>query len=78
MSYQLPPDLDHRVKSFVATGCYQSEDEVLRDAFDALDERQSHIAAIQKGIDDEAAGRVRPADEVLDLIEKSRQTSGGS
>jgi Arc/MetJ-type ribon-helix-helix transcriptional regulator len=39
MPYQLPPDVDHRVQAHLATGGYQNEDDVLRTAHDALEER---------------------------------------
>lgn len=38
MSYQLPLDLDERVKARMSAGRYQTEDEVLREAMDALDQ----------------------------------------
>jgi Arc/MetJ-type ribon-helix-helix transcriptional regulator len=37
MSYQFPPDLEERVKTRMAEGRYQSEDDLLREAMDALD-----------------------------------------
>jgi Arc/MetJ-type ribon-helix-helix transcriptional regulator len=40
MSYQLPPDLDHRVQAYLVAGGFQNEDEVLRTALDALEERE--------------------------------------
>jgi Arc/MetJ-type ribon-helix-helix transcriptional regulator len=40
MSYQLPPDLDDRVQAYVVTGAFQNEDDVLRTALDALEERE--------------------------------------
>ncbi len=40
MSYQLPPDLSHRVQDYLASGAFQNEDEVLRSALEALDERE--------------------------------------
>jgi len=40
LSYQLPPDLDHRVQAYVAAGGFQNEDEVLRAALDVLEERE--------------------------------------
>jgi Arc/MetJ-type ribon-helix-helix transcriptional regulator len=38
--YRLPPGLDHRVQAYLGSGGYQSEDEVLRTALDALEERE--------------------------------------
>jgi Arc/MetJ-type ribon-helix-helix transcriptional regulator len=40
MGYQLPPDLNHRVQAYLADGGYQNEDEVVRTALDALEERE--------------------------------------
>jgi putative addiction module CopG family antidote len=40
MTYQLPADISERVQACVAGGRYHSEDEVLRDALDALEERE--------------------------------------
>jgi len=38
MHYEFPPDLRQRVSARLADGSYQSEDELLRDAMNALDE----------------------------------------
>ena len=40
MSYQFPPDIDQRVKARMTDGAYQSEDDVLREAMDALEQRE--------------------------------------
>jgi Arc/MetJ-type ribon-helix-helix transcriptional regulator len=40
MSHQLSSDLDHRVQDYLAKGEFQSVDEVLHSALDALDEQQ--------------------------------------
>jgi Arc/MetJ-type ribon-helix-helix transcriptional regulator len=40
MHYQLPPDISERLHACIATGSYRSEEEVLRDALDALAERE--------------------------------------
>jgi Arc/MetJ-type ribon-helix-helix transcriptional regulator len=37
MSLQLPPDFDDRVKAYMATGRYASEEELFDDALCALD-----------------------------------------
>jgi predicted transcriptional regulator len=44
----------------IASGSYTSPDEVLRDALAALRTREQEVVAIQEGIDDMEAGRVRP------------------
>jgi Arc/MetJ-type ribon-helix-helix transcriptional regulator len=38
MHYQFPPDLQQLVQAHLAAGVYQSEDDLLRDAFHALNE----------------------------------------
>lgn len=46
MAYQFPPDVDQRIKERLASGAYASEDEVLRDAMEALDQLdQERIAS---------------------------------
>lgn len=39
MLNQLPPDISERLQAWVVAGGYQSEEEALREALDALDER---------------------------------------
>jgi Arc/MetJ-type ribon-helix-helix transcriptional regulator len=60
MIYQFPPDLVDEVKKRMATGRYSSEDDVLRDAMRALNWHDAEVAAIQQGIDDMEASRMRP------------------
>ena len=38
MNYQFPPDIEERLKARMADGRYQSEDDVLREAMNALDQ----------------------------------------
>ncbi|NOY42149.1 MAG: hypothetical protein GXP26_09975 [Planctomycetes bacterium] len=64
MNLQLPADIDTTLKSFLAGGRYENEVEVLREALATLKHRDVDIAAIQKGIDDEEAGRIRPFEEI--------------
>ena len=40
MPYQLPPDINERLQACIASGGYQTETDVLRDALDALDQRE--------------------------------------
>src|SRR4051812_30792417 len=60
MTYQLPPDIDQRVQSQIALGIYQTPDQVLNEALDALDQRNEDVASIQRGIEAEKAGRLWP------------------
>jgi Arc/MetJ-type ribon-helix-helix transcriptional regulator len=59
MSYQLPSEISERIQAHLALGIYASPIEVLSDALDALEERNEDIASIQRGIEDERAGRVK-------------------
>ena len=59
MDYQLPPEIDQRIQSQLALGIYATPADVLNEALDALEMRNEDIASIQRGIDDEAAGRVK-------------------
>ena len=38
MHYQFPPDLQQRVQARLTDGTYESEDDLLRDAMNALDD----------------------------------------
>lgn len=64
MAYQLPSEIDERVRSQIALGYYQSPAEVLTDALDALDARHSDLEDIRAGIEDEKASRMRSLDDV--------------
>lgn len=65
MTLQLPSDLAGRMQAYVGEGGYPSTEAVIRHALDVLDIYREDVAAIGQGIDDEAAGRVRPARDVL-------------
>ncbi len=64
MSYQLPPDVQQRIQTRLESGAdKRSQDEILRHALDALDWQDEECIAIQEGIHDMEAGRVRPLRE---------------
>jgi putative addiction module CopG family antidote len=63
MSVDFSPDVWHEIQRQIASGCYSSPDEVLRNALAALRSRDEEFAAIQEGIDDMEAGRVRSIHE---------------
>ena len=67
-AYQFPPDLEDEIKQRMATGQYMSEDEVLREALRALKWRDDEVVAVQEGIDDMNAGRVKPIRE-FEIVE---------
>jgi predicted transcriptional regulator len=71
MAYQFPPDLDKLVKGQMAAHGYTSEDDVLRDALNALgqisvapdaasEEYQQSVLAVREGLADMEAGRMVP------------------
>jgi Arc/MetJ-type ribon-helix-helix transcriptional regulator len=64
MPYQFPPDVEELVRSWMASGEYSSEDDILRDALHALVDRKADMAAIEAGIGDMNAGRVVSLDAV--------------
>jgi len=63
MSIDLSPDIWNEIQRQVATGMFASPDDVLREALAALRDREQEVIAIQEGIDDMEAGRVRPIHE---------------
>jgi Arc/MetJ-type ribon-helix-helix transcriptional regulator len=63
MNHPLPIDVSQAIQSLMATGNYPSEDEVLRRALAALQQREEDLAAIRAGIADMEAGRMRPLAE---------------
>ncbi len=68
---QLPPDLDKQVKHHLASGRYQTEDDVLRDALRALAEEQNVLDDIRQGLEDLDVGRGRSLEDIdADLRKK--------
>lgn len=67
MPLNLPPDVAAWIQHFIDFEGYTSQDEVLRDALTAL-EYEVNMAAIQAGLGDEEAGRIRPWAEVKDEL----------
>jgi antitoxin ParD1/3/4 len=66
MSYQFPPDIDALVQGQLATGCFASEDEVLRAALEQFTVDENDVRAIQESIDEiERGDQGRPAEEVF-------------
>jgi len=72
----LGASLESFVSSLVASGRYGSPDEVLREALRLFQERERRLAALERGLADAAADRVKPAAEVFDALEaKYRATA---
>jgi putative addiction module CopG family antidote len=66
MINSLPPDLAAQIHAQVASGHFQSEEQVLREALAALERRQQGLARLKRLVDDAeadvAAGRIGPFD----------------
>jgi Arc/MetJ-type ribon-helix-helix transcriptional regulator len=81
MSYQFPPDLDERVKAEMSRRGLNSEDDVLREALDALNQlEQDKLRRWQEGnqiaIEQSRRGLSRPLDleSVLARVENRLAT----
>ncbi len=70
MSYQFPPDVEQRIRHQIALGNYSNEDDVLRDALEALDARNADMAAIRAGVEDMEADRMRPIGDAASDIRR--------
>jgi putative addiction module CopG family antidote len=71
MTIDVSPEMKQRVEDRLASGRYGSPDELLQEAFDALDEKEQlkrSVAAIRKSVADEKAGRVRPVQEAVNEL----------
>ncbi|MCY2991980.1 MAG: type II toxin-antitoxin system ParD family antitoxin [Planctomycetota bacterium] len=73
MIYPFPDPIRQLLDERLASGRYASEDEVLVQALQSLKEHDEVVADIQEGLEDEAAGRVRPLRE---FDAELRQTLG--
>lgn len=82
MPYQLPADLEQRVRAQIENGQFQTEDDVLREAMDTLEKRQRGLQALRDMVreadEDIAAGRVGPfnADETKNAVKKRLEAQG--
>ena len=68
MNYQFLPDIEERLKARMARGQYESEDDVLREAMDALDQlEQDKLARWNErnrlAVQQSQQGLSRPLDE---------------
>src|SRR3984893_18987223 len=74
MSADLGKTLESFVTKLVASGRYHSKSEVLREGVRLIQEREARLAAldasIARGLADADAGRVTPAAEVFDRLER--------
>jgi len=82
MTFEVPADVEKLIEQHMALGGYNSREEVLRDALDALSqfshdatdldrEYEETVAAVREGLADVEAGRMRPLQDLID--EKRRR-----
>ena len=72
MQYQIPPDIQERVKAQITLGLFESEDEVLRRAMDALEQLEEEKivrwrARNELAIEQSRLGLSSPLDEAAIL-----------
>ena len=78
MPYTIPPDVETLVAHQMSTGRYQTEDDVLRSALEALTQLDEDLAAVQAAVDDWRQGDLGlPLNEVMRRIRESA-TSGAN
>ncbi|MCC3247035.1 type II toxin-antitoxin system ParD family antitoxin [Methylocystis sp. WRRC1] len=72
-------ELEEAVERLIASGRYASKDEILREGVRLLEERERKLegldAAIERGLADTEAGRVSPASDVFDRLERKYRTT---
>ncbi len=72
MPYPIPPDVETLVAHQMSTGRYQTEDDVLRSALEALTQQDGDLAAVQAAVDEWRQGDTGlPLDEVMRSIRTS-------
>lgn len=77
MTYQFPADVEERVQARMATGRYATEDEVLREALDTLDDVEAEARELEAAIDAVKKGDVAvPLHEAFDALRKKYSLSG--
>jgi putative addiction module CopG family antidote len=72
MAISLTPELDRQVQEKLASGMYQSVDDLLRAALRALDHEEQNIAAIAESNADFEAGRYESWEESDEEFRKQR------
>lgn len=64
MPYHFPTDIEERIRAQIATGTFETEDDVLREAIETLERRQQNRSRLRDMVreadEDIAAERVGP------------------
>ena len=72
ISADLGKQLEGYVTQLIASGRYGSKSEVLREGVRLIQDRETHLAAldasIARGLADTDAGRTKPAEDVFDRL----------
>jgi putative addiction module CopG family antidote len=82
MPYQLPTDVEQRVRAQVESGLFETAEDVVREAIDTLEKRQRGLRAlrdlVREADEDIAAGRAGPfnADETKSAVKMRLQAHG--
>lgn len=74
MAYKFPPDVERAVEAWKASGRYDSTDDVLRDALQALSEQDDDLEAVREAVAALRAGD--PGVPVAEVFEKLRKKHG--
>lgn len=79
MTIETPsPELKQAVRDRLSRGGYETEEELLFAALEALEWRESLDDSIQAGLEDMAAGRVSPVEGLADRIRaRAKARRGG-
>ncbi|MEX2119150.1 MAG: type II toxin-antitoxin system ParD family antitoxin [Pirellulales bacterium] len=76
MPYEFPPDVERLVRDQMASGKYQSEDDVLREALESLSAAEADIEAIRQALAELQAGDPGvELDEAIHLIRAKHRTA---
>lgn len=65
-------ELDHILRERMATGLYQSEDDVILQGVRLLAERDDTVAALKRGIESMERGEGIPLEEAFDEIRRRK------
>lgn len=76
MTYQFPADVSELVQERMASGFYESEDDLLRHALQALAEEEEDLAAVKEAIAGfEAGDEGIPLNEAFDEVRRKHGIS---
>jgi antitoxin ParD1/3/4 len=81
ISADLGKQLEIYVAKLVESGRYNSKSEVLREGVRLIQDRETRLAAldasIARGLADAEAGRIKPASDVFNRLERKYRTMAG-